>query len=107
MRDLISAEIPGVNFNGPSDPDKSLYTVLNVSLPPNSAGDMLLFKLDIEGVCASGGSACSSGASKGSHVLAAIHHPDNRTGVRFSFGKYTTEDEIRFGVEKLKKVIQE
>jgi cysteine desulfurase len=84
---------------------KSLYTVLNVSLPPNPAGEMLLFKLDIEGVCASGGSACSSGASKGSHVLAAIHHPDERTGVRFSFGKFTTEDEIRFAAEKLRKVV--
>jgi cysteine desulfurase len=84
-----------------------LYTVLNVSLPPNPAGDMLLFKLDIEGVCASGGSACSSGASKGSHVLAAIHHPDERTGVRFSFGKFTTEEDIRFAVEKLRKVVTE
>lgn len=107
MRDLIISEIPGVDFNGPAETDKSLYTVLNVSLPPNPSGDMLLFKLDIEGVCASGGSACSSGASKGSHVLAAIHHPDNRTGVRFSFGKYTTEEDIRFAVEKLKKVVLE
>lgn len=107
MRNRIAAEIPGVGFNGAQEEDKSLYTVLNVSLPPNSTGDMLLFKLDIEGVCASGGSACSSGASKGSHVLAAIHHPDNRTGVRFSFGKYTTEEDIRFAVEKLKKVVLE
>jgi len=107
MRTLIAAEIPGVGFNGVQEDDKSLYTVLNVSLPPNPAGDMLLFKLDIEGVCASGGSACSSGASKGSHVLAAIHHPDDRTGVRFSFGKFTTEEDIRFAVEKLKKVVTE
>ncbi len=107
MRDLIAVEIPGVDFNGSSDPEKSLYTILNVSLPPNSAGDMLLFKLDIEGVCASGGSACSSGASKGSHVLAAIGQPDNRTSVRFSFGKFTTEEDVRFAVEKLKKVVLE
>jgi cysteine desulfurase len=107
MRTLIAAEIPGVGFNGVQEDDKSLYTVLNVSLPPNPAGDMLLFKLDIEGVCASGGSACSSGASKGSHVLAAIHHPDERTGLRFSFGKFTTEEDIRFAVEKLRKVVTE
>jgi cysteine desulfurase len=107
MRELIAKEIPGVEFNGTQEENMSLYTVLNVSLPPNSAGDMLLFKLDIEGVCASGGSACSSGASKGSHVLAAIHHPDDRTGVRFSFGKFTTEEDVRFAVEKLKKVVLE
>jgi cysteine desulfurase len=107
MMDLISKEIPGVTFNGVTTPEGSLYTVLNVSLPPNPAGEMLLFKLDIEGVCASGGSACSSGASKGSHVLAAIHQPDERTGLRFSFGKYTTEEDIRYAVEKLKKVISE
>jgi len=106
MMDRIAAEIPGSGFNGVTEKDGSLYTVLNVSLPPNPAGEMLLFKLDIEGVCASGGSACSSGASAGSHVLAAIHHPDERTGVRFSFGKYTTEDDIHFAVDKLKKVIQ-
>jgi cysteine desulfurase len=105
LRQLIKDSIPGVGFNGLEEEDKSLYTVLNVSLPPNPAGEMLLFKLDIEGVCASGGSACSSGASKGSHVLAAIHHPDERTGVRFSFGKFTSEDEIRFAAEKLRKVV--
>lgn len=107
MRKLITERIPGVGFNGADNDEKNLYTVLNVSLPPNAAGEMLLFKLDIEGVCASGGSACSSGASKGSHVLAAIHHPDERTGVRFSFGKFTTEEDIRFAVQKLKKVISE
>lgn len=107
MRKLITEQIPGVGFNGADNDEKNLYTVLNVSLPPNAAGEMLLFKLDIEGVCASGGSACSSGASKGSHVLAAIHHPDERTGVRFSFGKFTTEEDIRFAVQKLKKVISE
>jgi len=105
MRKMIADEIPGVGFNGIAEEEGSLYTVLNVSLPPNPAGEMLLFKLDIEGVCASGGSACSSGASKGSHVLAAIHHPDDRTGVRFSFGKYNTEEDIRFAVDKLKKVL--
>ncbi len=105
MRTLISESIPGVSFNGPDSDEQCLYTVLNVSLPPNSSGNMLLFKLDIEGVCASGGSACSSGASIGSHVLAAINHPDDRTGLRFSFGKLTTEEDLRFAVEKLRKVV--
>lgn len=107
MIEKITEAIPGVYFNGNTEPDKSLYTVLNVSLPANKAGEMLLFKLDIEGVCASGGSACSSGASKGSHVLAAIHQADDRTGVRFSFGKFTTEADVLYAVEKLKKVINE
>lgn len=107
MMKRIQEEIPGAVFNGVTDPDRSLYTVLNISLPPNKAGEMLLFKLDIEGVCASGGSACSSGASKGSHVLAAIGQPDERTGIRFSFGKFTSEDDVNFAVDKLKKVMTE
>lgn len=107
MFELIKEKIPGAGFNGVTDENGSLYTVLNVSVPPNPIGDMLLFKLDIEGVCASGGSACSSGANKGSHVLAAINHPDDRTGLRFSFGKFTTEDDIRFAVDKLQKILSE
>ena len=106
MIQLIQEKIPGAYFNGVTEREGSLYTVLNVSLPPNPAGEMLLFKLDIEGVCASGGSACSSGASKGSHVLAATGQPDERTGVRFSFGKFNTEEDVRFAVDKLKLVME-
>lgn len=94
--------IPNVNFNGTAlETEHSLYTVLNVSLPPTDDNDMLLFSLDINGISASGGSACSSGSQVGSHVLAALKGDENRGSVRFSFSKYTTVEEIDYAVEKL------
>jgi cysteine desulfurase len=100
----LKQDIPGVAFNGCSaDLDKSLYTVLNVSLPPSESNrGMLLFHLDLEGISASGGSACSSGATVGSHVLRALHHPAERDAVRFSFSRFTTQEEVDYTLEKLK-----
>ena len=97
-------EIPGVEFNGlSSDLEKSLYTVLNVSLPPSpSNSGMLLFNLDIEGISASGGSACSSGATVGSHVLRALNHNPERDSIRFSFSRFNTLQHVDFAVGKLK-----
>uniref|UniRef100_UPI00333EAD6E cysteine desulfurase family protein n=1 Tax=Pseudopedobacter sp. TaxID=1936787 RepID=UPI00333EAD6E len=94
MKEQLEKEIPGVSFNGETDEDRSLYTVLSVSFPEMDMADMLLFKLDISGVSASGGSACSSGTNIGSHVLTAIGTSPDRPAVRFSFSKYNTEDEI-------------
>lgn len=98
-------EIPGVQFNGRSaDLDKSLYTVLSVSLPPSESNrGMLLFNLDLEGVSASGGSACSSGASVGSHVLRALNHTPDRDAVRFSFSRFNTIGDVDYTVGKLKE----
>lgn len=102
MIEKLKAGIPGVGFNGDSaNSQRSLYTVLNVCLPESDDNDMLLFTLDINGISASGGSACSSGASSGSHVLSALETNPNRGAVRFSFSKYTTEEEIDFTVQKL------
>ena len=100
----LKQEIPGVSFNGCSaDLDKSLYTVLNVSLPPSESNrGMLLFHLDLEGISASGGSACSSGATVGSHVLRALQHSPERDAVRFSFSRFTTMEEVDYTLEKLK-----
>ena len=100
----LSQEIPGIAFNGCSaDLQKSLYTVLSVSLPPSESNrGMLLFHLDLEGISASGGSACSSGASVGSHVMRALQHPADRDVVRFSFSRFTTMEEIDYTLEKLK-----
>lgn len=102
----LQYHIPEVGFNGLSaDFDKSLYTVLNVSLPPSEENrGMLLFNLDLHGISASGGSACSSGATVGSHVLRAINHDPERESVRFSFSRFTTKDEIDYTVEKLKEL---
>jgi len=100
----LRQEIPGVAFNGHSaDLQKSLYTVLSISLPPSEANrGMLLFHLDLEGISASGGSACSSGASVGSHVMRALQHPEDRDVVRFSFSRFTTMEDIDYTLEKLK-----
>lgn len=104
--DALKENIPGVAFNGlSSDLDKSLYTVLNVSLPPSEENrGMLLFNLDLSGISASGGSACSSGATVGSHVLKAIAHDPERESVRFSFSRFNTSEEVDYTVEKLKEL---
>lgn len=102
MIDKLRAELPGVRFHGDSDNlTKSLYTVLNVSLPESDENEMVLFNLDLQGISASGGSACSSGATTGSHVLGALYPGSQRGAVRFSFSKYNTREEIDFTVEKL------
>ncbi len=105
MIEKLKETIPGVSFNGDSaNLSRSLYTVLNVSLPESEENDMLLFNLDLVGISASGGSACSSGASTGSHVLGAIYPGSKRGAVRFSFSKYNTVEEIDFTVEKLSEL---
>uniref|UniRef100_F4C612 Cysteine desulfurase n=1 Tax=Sphingobacterium sp. (strain 21) TaxID=743722 RepID=F4C612_SPHS2 len=107
MRAQLIQHIPGVSFNGELEADQSLYTVLNVSFPPTDLADMLLFNLDIAGISASGGSACSSGSNIGSHVLTAIGVDAKRPSVRFSFSKFNTKEEIDFVVSKLKEVCPE
>lgn len=105
MEELIKA-IPGVKFNG--DPTgKSLYTVLNVCFPESPISEMLLYKLDIAGVSASGGSACSSGSNKGSHVLSALGVDPKRPSVRFSFGYQNTKTEVDHTVSVLKQIFTE
>jgi cysteine desulfurase len=98
----LTAQLPDVQFNGNSAlTDKSLYTVLNVSLPPSDITEMLLFNLDINKISASGGSACTSGANAGSHVLSALNCDPDRGAIRFSFSKYNTPEEIDYAAEKL------
>ena len=107
MKDRLSTEIPDLTFNGETAPEKSLYTVLNVSFPAMDMADMLLFNLDIGGIAASGGSACSSGSNIGSHVLTGISADPNRPSVRFSFSKYNTKEEIDIVIEKLKEIVRQ
>ena len=95
-----------VDFHGEIDPEKSLYTVLNVCFPKTSKAGMLLFTLDIKGVAVSGGSACSSGAAVGSHVLVGIGADMTRPNIRFSFSRYTTKEEIDFALEQVKTVFE-
>lgn len=100
----LKESIPGVEFNGDIS-DDSLYTVLNVLFPETPDSDMLLFKLDIEGVSASGGSACSSGSNVGSHVIKALRGFTTRPAIRFSFSKYNTREELDFTLDLLKKIM--
>ena len=98
--------IPEITFNGlSSDTSKSLYTVLSVSIPKFKNSDLLLFNLDLFGIACSGGSACSSGSSKLSHVISEINSNNNHVVVRFSFCKYNTLEEIDYVVEKLKYLL--
>jgi cysteine desulfurase len=106
MIERLKSEIPGVSFNGDSaNLDRSLYTVLNVSLPESEENEMLLFNLDLQGISASGGSACSSGATTGSHVLGALYPNSKRGAVRFSFSKYNTTEHIDYAVDKLAEIV--
>jgi cysteine desulfurase len=103
MYSKIKTILPEAIFNG--DVVNGLYTVLNISLPKTSKTEMLIMNLDINGICVSGGSACSSGVESISHVIAAIRGTNNMVPIRFSFSKYNTLEEIDIVIEKLKEVI--
>ncbi len=99
----LSETFEDIKFNG--DQENYHYKVLSVSFPPSPKSDMLLFNLDISGISASGGSACSSGIDVGSHVLMGINQPEDRVTIRFSFSYHNTVEEMDFLIEKLKKVV--
>ena len=99
----LKKHIPQVKFNGMCDDiDNSLYTVLSCSFPETPMAEMLLFNLDIKGIACSGGSACTSGSNKGSHVIQEINPNSKRPLVRFSFSKYNTKEEVDYVVDVLK-----
>lgn len=106
MIDKISTMIPGVQFHGDITPEKSLYTVLNVCFPPSDKGGLLLFTLDLKGVAASGGSACTAGAQSASHVLTGINADTKRPNTRFSFSRFTTKEEIDYCIEQLENIFE-
>jgi len=105
MVEGLRQAIPEVSFNGQSASTNSLYTVLNVNLPPSPNSGMMLFLLDLEGIACSGGSACSSGATKGSHVLEAIGAiKEGGACLRFSFSRFTTTEDVDYAIEKLSEL---
>lgn len=104
MITAIHKIIPEATVNGATNQDESLYTVLNVSFPHTENAEMILFNLDIAGISASGGSACSSGSDVGSHVLKGIGSDVTRPSIRFSFSKYNTKEEIDYTIDKLKEL---
>lgn len=104
MAKQLQATVPGITFNGDLH-GQSLYTVLSASFPPSEKSDLLLLSLDIAGVSVSGGSACSSGADVGSHVIAALKGDPDRKTIRFSFSSYNTHAEVDEVMVKLKDIL--
>jgi len=104
LKDQLTESFEDIQFNGCQE--NYLYTVLSVSFPPHPKSDMMMLNLDISGISASGGSACSSGAEKGSHVLESIKAATDRKTIRFSFSHFNTKEEVDFLIEKLKPIIK-
>ncbi|MEP7142693.1 MAG: cysteine desulfurase family protein [Ferruginibacter sp.] len=104
MHSELKKNIPQVTFNG-EVLGNSLYTVLSTNFPKSEKSEMLLFNLDINNICASGGSACTSGVEQGSHVINAINNNPNKVTVRFSFCKHNTKAEVDEVIARLKESI--
>ncbi|MDA9774229.1 cysteine desulfurase [Saprospiraceae bacterium] len=102
MKSSLQEAFSDIEFNGQQNGD-FLYHILSVSFPPSPKNDMLIYNLDIHGICASAGSACSSGTNTGSHVLAAIAPDSPRNTIRLSFSHHNTKDEVDFVVAKLQE----
>jgi len=100
----ISEHVPDAKQNCANAP--RLANTLNVSLLGLDS-EMLLIALDLEGVCASSGSACMVGSVVASHVLLAMGLPIERarSAVRFSLGKWTTTEEINATGDAVRKVV--
>ncbi len=99
----IKTIMPDVAVNG-NDKTESLYTVLNLTFPPKEHAEFLIYNLDMNGIAASTGSACSSGSDAGSHVLKALKIPADIGSVRFSFSRYNTIAELELVTEKIKEM---
>jgi cysteine desulfurase len=100
----IAQNVPDAKQNGANSP--RLANTLNVSLLGIDS-EMLLIALDLEGVCASSGSACMVGSVVASHVLLAMGLPMEcaRSAVRFSLGKWTTAGEIKAAGDAVRKIV--
>lgn len=111
LRDLTEAfvaglgqRLSGVHRNG--HPAQRVPNTVNLSFE-GCDGEALLFKLDLEGVAVSGGSACAAGALEPSHVLAAMGLPTELAGtaLRFSFGESTTREDVDHLLALLPKIV--
>lgn len=100
----LKEKISDVQFNG-NPFENGHYKVLSVSFPESEKNDLLLLNLDIEGISVSGGSACSSGAEAGSHVLNAIYPNSKRKTIRFSFSHHNSQEEVDFVLDKLLNIL--
>lgn len=106
MLQRLENEFEGIVVHGDAR-GHCLYTVLNVGFPLTDKSEMLLFNLDIAGICVSGGSACSSGVSSVSHVIHALQGNQAATivPIRFSFCRKNTKEEVDQVIEKIKGML--
>ena len=100
----ILKKIPSVQVNG-NISEAFLPHIINISFPRTAKSELIMFNLDINGIAASAGSACSSGTEHESHVLQAIGHPLDRKAVRFSFSHRNTMTEIDQTINQLASFI--
>ena len=107
LRKGIEERIPNVVVNGTNDKNKCLPGTLNVSFP-SAEGESILLYLDLEGIEVSTGSACASGSLEPSYVLlaAGLDVELAHGSIRFSLGRYNTEEDIRYTLEKLPPIIE-
>lgn len=104
MRTGLSALSRNITFN---NTEQSLYTILSVNFPAGSNTDFMLALMDRKGICASGGSACSSNDDGGSHVLAALGKEHKGATIRFSFSKMTYVEEVDFALEYISNILEQ
>lgn len=109
LRDIFinkALKIPNVKLNGLRD-EKRLSNNINLCFNGKD-GEGILIKLDMAGISASLGSACSAGAIEPSHVLIAIglSREDAKSSIRFTIGRYTTEEDINYTVNKLCDILK-
>ena len=105
LTDAILATIPGARLNGPRG-DARLPNNVNVAFT-GVQGEDLIIALDLAGVAASSGSACTTGATEPSHVLRAIGVPDDAIGgsLRLTLGRDNTPEEVATVLELLPEIV--
>lgn len=102
----LEKNIPQVKFNGnSSNLSYSLHNILNIKLP-GVKDETLLFNLDIKGIYLSEGSACSSGATEGSHVINSLSKSEDRSNnIRISFSKFNTIEDVDYSIKVISGVV--
>lgn len=108
MRKRIATEVPGVIFNSPME--NALSNILSISIDSREVaidGDAIIINMDLEGIAVTSGSACSSGSLQPSHVIRALGRDEETTKatVRFSLGRFTTEEEVRTACDVFARVV--
>ncbi len=105
LAEKLTKELDNIAFNGRCmDSGNSLCSVLSVRFMDWPSDGMHLFSLDMHGIGASGGSACTSGSNKGSHVMEAVHPEVTCPVIRFSIGKDNNKEDMDYVVEVLKNI---